>query len=78
MKRDGGIVRMKQNNRGLYAVIGVIVLLLVGLVYAWSVMAKSIGAAFPDWTQQQLSLTFTLTMTMFCVGCLVGGFMAKR
>ena len=69
---------MKQNNRGLYAVVGVIVLLLVGLVYAWSVMAKSIGAAFPDWTQQQLSLTFTLTMTMFCVGCLVGGFMAKK
>ena len=69
---------MKQKNRTIYAVIGVIVLLLVGLVYAWSVMAKSIGAAFPEWTAAQLSLTFTLTMTLFCVGCLAGGFMAKK
>ena len=35
---------MKNLNRWVYAIIGVITLLLAGLVYAWSVMSKSIGA----------------------------------
>ena len=47
---------MKNLNRWVYAIIGVITLLLAGLVYAWSVMSKSIGAARPDWTAAQLSI----------------------
>ena len=69
---------MKKMNRWVYAIIGVIVLLLAGLVYAWSVMAKSIGATYPDWTAAQLSLTFTLVMAFFCVGCLIAGILAKK
>ncbi len=69
---------MKHLNRWIYAIIGVIVLLLAGLVYAWSVMAKSIGATYPTWTAQQLSLTFTLVMAFFCVGALIGGVLAKK
>ena len=68
---------MKKANRWFYAVLGVIVLLMAGLVYAWSVMAKSIGAS-RDWTAAQLSLTFTIVMAFFCVGCLVGGIFAKK
>ena len=70
--------KMRQNNRWTYAVIGVIVMLLAGLVYAWSVMAKSIGASYPDWSQSQLSLTFTLVMAFFCIGALLGGMLAKK
>lgn len=44
---------MKNLNRWVYAIIGVITLLLAGLVYAWSVMSKSIGASRPDWTAAQ-------------------------
>ena len=51
---------MKNLNRWVYAIIGVITLLLAGLVYAWSVMSKSIGASRPDWTAAQLSMTFTM------------------
>lgn len=69
---------MKKMNRWVYAAAGVVVLLLAGLVYAWSVMSKSIGAAFPEWSAAQLSLTFTITMMMFCVGCLIAGMMAKK
>lgn len=36
---------MKKMNRWVYAIIGVIVLLLAGLIYAWSIMSQSIGAA---------------------------------
>jgi OFA family oxalate/formate antiporter-like MFS transporter len=69
---------MKKLNRWVYAVVGVIVLLMAGLVYAWSVMSKSIGASRPDWTKAQLSLTFTLVMAFFCVGCLLAGIFAKK
>lgn len=65
-------------KRWIYAGAGVIVLMLAGLVYAWSMMAKSIGAAFPEWTAAQLSLTFTITMIMFCAGCLAAGILAKK
>ena len=69
---------MKKLNRWVYAVIGVIVLLLAGLVYAWSVMSKSIAASRPDWSAAQLSMTFTLVMAFFCVGCLIAGILAKK
>lgn len=69
---------MKNLNRWVYAIIGVIVLLCAGLIYAWSVMSKSIGAAHPDWTKAQLSLTFTLVMAFFCIGSLVAGILSKK
>lgn len=63
----------KKMNRWTYAVVGMIVLLLAGLVYAWSVISSPIAAYFPDWTKAQLSLTFTICMAFFCVGGFVGG-----
>lgn len=68
---------MKSLNRWVYAVIGVVVLLLAGLVYAWSVISASIGAN-TGWDAAQLSVTFTITMAMFCIGCLLAGIFAKK
>ena len=69
---------MKNVNRWFYAVIGVMILLLVGMVYAWSVLSTPIAQEFPDWSAAQLSLTFTIVMIFFCVGCMAGGFLAGR
>ena len=69
---------MKQLNRWVYAIVGVIVLLFAGLVYAWSVLSTPIGAEFTGWTKAQLSLTFTLVMILFCIGSLVCGLLAGR
>ncbi len=69
---------MKKLNRWVYAIIGVIVLLLAGLIYAWSVMSQSIGASRADWSAAQLSLTFTLVMAFFCAGSLVAGILSKK
>jgi len=68
----------KQNTRWLYAVVGTIILLFAGLVYAWSVLSSPIAAEFSQWSQSQLSLTFTLVMTFFCVGGLVAGLVARK
>ena len=69
---------MKQRNRWGYAIVGVIVLLFAGLVYAWSVLSTPIGAEFTGWTKAQLSLTFTLVMILFCIGSLLCGLLAGR
>ena len=64
---------MKQLNRWVYAIVGVIVLLFAGLVYAWSVLSTPIAAEFTSWTKAQLSLTFTIVMILFCIGSLLCG-----
>ena len=68
---------MKYLNRWFYALVGVIVLLLAGLIYAWSTMSKSIGA-YTGWNAAQLSTAFTLAMVFFCIGCLIAGIYARR
>lgn len=71
-------MEMKTSKRNLYAAVGVVVLLFAGLVYAWSVMSKSIAASRPGWNAAQVSLTFTLVMIFFCIGCLTAGFFAGK
>lgn len=69
---------MKTSNRWMHVVVGIVILLLAGLVYAWSVLQAPIAKAYPDWTKAQLSLTFTITMFCFCIGGFVGGMLQKR
>lgn len=69
---------MKNLNRWVYAIAGVVVLLMAGLIYAWSVMSQPIAASRPDWTAAQLSLTFTLVMAFFCAGSLIAGILSKK
>ena len=69
---------MKQLNRWVYAIVGVIVLLFAGLVYAWSVLSTPIATEFTGWTKAQLSLTFTLVMILFCIGSLLCGLLAGK
>ena len=69
---------MKKTNRWFYAAVGVAVLLCAGMVYAWSVLSGPIAQEFPQWTAAQLSLTFTLVMILFCVGCMAGGFLSAK
>ncbi len=69
---------MNHLNRIIYAAAGVIALLLAGFVYAWSVIGKSIGASYPEWTAAQLSLTFTIVMMFFCFGCLIAGVLSSK
>lgn len=69
---------MKNVNRWFYAIIGVLVLLLAGMVYAWSILSLPIAAEFPEWTKAQLSTTFTIAMICFCLGGLIAGLLARR
>lgn len=67
-----------EKKRWLYAVIGVLVLLFAGVVYAWSVISSPIAAEFSSWSKADLSLTFTIVMILFCIGCMAGGALAAK
>ena len=62
-----------KTNRWIYAIVGVVVLVFAGLIYAWSVLAAPLAAYFTEWSSAQLSMTFTICMSAFCIGGLVGG-----
>ena len=56
---------MRSASRWIYVAVGCVVLLFSGLVYAWSVLSGPIAAEFPRWTTAQLSLTFTIVMSLY-------------
>ena len=61
--------------RSVYAVVGVVVLLFAGLVYAWSTFSKPLVAI---WSQDLLTWTSTIVMIAFCGGSLLSGRLQKR
>jgi len=65
-------------KRYLYALVGVIVMLFAGFVYAWSILSAPIAADFPEWSNAQLSLTFTICMAFFCLGGMAAGVLSKK
>lgn len=63
--------------RWAYMVIGVISMLFAGVLYAWSVLKSPLVAEF-GWGASELALNFTIAMTFFCVGGLLGAQLSKR
>lgn len=53
--------------------IGTIVLLMSGLMYAWSVLSIPIKLDLPSINQGQISLVFSFAMASFCLGGLANG-----
>ena len=62
----------------LYAAAGVLSLLIVGSIYAWSVISRPIVREYPQWSASQISTTVTLVMAFFCLGCLISGLLVSR
>jgi OFA family oxalate/formate antiporter-like MFS transporter len=65
-------------KRIVFVVVGVLVMLFAGFVYAWSVLSGPISAEYPTWSSAALSLNFTLCMTFFCLGALVAGLLSSK
>ena len=57
---------------------GAMIFLVSGLVYAWSTFSLSISQEFPQWTQAQLSLTYSLVWIFFCVGGILSALIARK
>ena len=63
--------------RWIYLIIGVIAMLFAGVLYAWSILKSPLTAEF-GWKPSQLALNFTLAMSFFCIGGLLGARISKH
>ena len=67
----------RTNNRWLYVIIGIVLFLFLGLLYAWSLFIPPLEKDF-GWTRTQTSLIFTISIIFFCLGGIAGGFITGR
>ncbi len=65
-------------KRYFYLGFGAILLLCIGIVYAWSIIVTPIAADYPAWSSAQLSMTFTICMFSFCIGGFLRGIFAEK
>lgn len=66
-------------KRWLYVITGVILMMFAGIGYSWSVLSRPLAVTFSsEWSAAMLSTTFTITMIMFCLGCLFAGYLSKK
>jgi OFA family oxalate/formate antiporter-like MFS transporter len=66
------------NKRWLYLITASVSFLFLGLIYAWSIFKAPFSEMFPDWSVSQMSLTFTISMSFFCIGGFVAGLLSKK
>ena len=68
----------KSTPRWPRALAGAILMLFLGSMYAWSYFKVTLAAAFPAWSEKQITLNFTLMMSLFCLGGLLAGRISGR
>ena len=66
----------KLSVRWGYLVVGVVAMLFAGVLYAWSILKSPLVTVF-GWSASSLALNFTLAMSFFCIGGLLGARISK-
>lgn len=67
----------KTNIRWVYLAVGTFAMLFAGILYAWSILKAPFSWEF-GWSPSDLTLNFTITMSFFCIGGLLGARISKR
>ena len=65
-----------KGRRNLYLFTSAAGLLVLGLIYAWSIFSGPL-AAYTGYARGDLQITFTFSMIFFCLGSLAGAFINK-
>ncbi len=67
----------QRQMRWIYLVVSVILLLCLGLIYAWSIFRVPLENEF-GWSKAETSITFSISMMMFCLGGVISGMLTSR
>ena len=67
----------KPFSRTTALIAGTIIMLINGVIYAWSIYSIPFGQGF-GWTSAQLGMCFTIMLACFCLGGVIGGAFAAR
>ena len=67
----------KTFSRTTALIAGTAMLLINGVIYAWSIYSMPFGAGF-GWSSAQLGACFTVMLASFCLGGIFGGAVANR
>lgn len=59
-------------KRFLYAAVGFLLMIFLGLIYGWSVFVAPLEEEF-GWSRADTTLVFTISMITFCFGSILGG-----
>ena len=65
-----------KGRRNLYLIVSAAGLLVMGLIYAWSIFSGPL-AAYTGFTRGDLQITFTISMVFFCLSMLAGAFINR-
>ena len=65
-------------RRWLYVIIGTVMMLSLGTLYAWSIFRAPLSQLYPSWTATDLSTNFTISMVCYCAGGFLGGKLSRR
>ena len=70
-------VKQVSKSRWGYLIVGIMAMLFAGVLYAWSILKSPLSAEY-GWGASELSLNFTLAMSFFCIGGLLGARLSKK
>jgi len=65
-----------KKRRNLYLSVSAVALLVLGLIYAWSIFSGPLSA-HTGFTRGDLQITFTISMIFFCLSMLAGAFINR-
>lgn len=63
--------------RWLYLTMGILSMFVSGIIYAWSILKAPLGEVF-GWDASQLTMNYTITMCLFCLGGIASGLLSKK